>query len=95
MSGKSPSLLDDTFEILTIDPDGKKFDKGKPTPRLVGRFPLCRTLVSHCAMLMRCVRRAVSRVLGHSDFFGMDMVLDINSDIYPVKARHCAESHAL
>ena len=29
MSGKSPSLLDDTFEILTIDPDGKKFDKGQ------------------------------------------------------------------
>ena len=32
MSGKSPSLLDDTFEILTIDPDGKKFDKGEHTP---------------------------------------------------------------
>ena len=30
---------------------------------------------------------AVSRVLAHSDFFGMDMVLDINSDIYPVKVR--------
>ncbi len=37
---------------------------------------------------MCCVRRAVSRVLGHSDFFGMDMVLDINSDIYPVKVQH-------
>ena len=40
------------------------------------------------AILMCCVRRAVSRVLGHSDFFGMDMVLDINSDIYPVKVQH-------
>ena len=37
---------------------------------------------------MCCVWRAVSRVLGHSDFFGMDMVLDINSDIYPVKVQH-------
>ena len=32
MSGKSPSLLDDTFEIIAIDPDGKKFDKGEGPP---------------------------------------------------------------
>jgi len=54
MAGKSSNILDDTFEILEVDPDGKKFDK-------------------------------VSRVRGHSDFFGMDMLLDINVDIYPVK----------
>ena len=35
---------------------------------------------------------AVSRVLAHSDFFGMDMVLDINSDIYPVKVRSATTS---
>ena len=29
----------------------------------------------------------MSRVRGHSDFFGMDMLLDLNVDIYPVKVR--------
>lgn len=36
----SPLLFDDNFEVLVVDPDGRKFDKGKllmtsSTPNLV------------------------------------------------------------
>ena len=28
-SGRNKALLEDIFEILEVDPDGKKFDKGE------------------------------------------------------------------
>jgi DNA-directed RNA polymerase I, II, and III subunit RPABC3 len=48
-------LLDDIFEVLEVDPDGKKFDK-------------------------------VSRVTAHSQLYDMDLVLDVNVDLYPLQA---------
>lgn len=28
MAAKKPQILNDIFEVLELDPDGKKFDKG-------------------------------------------------------------------
>ncbi|KAL6785442.1 RPB8 [Auxenochlorella protothecoides x Auxenochlorella symbiontica] len=53
MAAKKVQVLNDIFEVLEIDPDGKKFDK-------------------------------VSRIRARSDLFEMDMLLDVNVDIYPV-----------
>ena len=33
---------------------------------------------------------AVSRIRAHSDMYEMDLLLDINSDLYPVEVRPCA-----
>lgn len=46
-------ILEDIFEVLEKDPDGKKFDK-------------------------------VSRIKCRSDLYEMDMILDVNVDIYPI-----------
>lgn len=51
----SQQILEDIFEILEVDPDGKKFDK-------------------------------VSRIKARSDLYEMDLILDINVDLYPVKS---------
>ena len=50
----SQQILEDIFEILEVDPDGKKFDK-------------------------------VSRIRARSDLYEMDLILDDNVDLYPVK----------
>ncbi|GAB4822226.1 hypothetical protein N2152v2_009272 [Parachlorella kessleri] len=47
-------ILDDIFEVLEKDPDGKKFDK-------------------------------VSRIKCRSDLYEMDLILDVNVDIYPIE----------
>ncbi|GMH12814.1 hypothetical protein Nepgr_014655 [Nepenthes gracilis] len=49
----APLLFEDTFDILRLDPDGKKFDK-------------------------------VTRIEGQSDKFDAYMLLDVNTDIYPI-----------
>ncbi|KAI8109567.1 hypothetical protein M9434_000849 [Picochlorum sp. BPE23] len=54
-TGSGSTFLEDTFEILEVDPDGKKFDK-------------------------------VSRIKARSDLYEMDLILDINVDVYPVKS---------
>ena len=30
MGSAQPKILEDVFEVLEVDPDGKKFDKGAP-----------------------------------------------------------------
>jgi DNA-directed RNA polymerase I, II, and III subunit RPABC3 len=54
-AGNTKTLLEDIFEVLEVDPDGKKFDK-------------------------------VSRIKARSDLYEMDLVLDVNVDLYPLKS---------
>ncbi|XP_045439710.1 DNA-directed RNA polymerases I, II, and III subunit RPABC3 isoform X6 [Pipistrellus kuhlii] len=49
-------LFEDIFDVKDIDPEGKKFDRGKRVSRL------------HC----------------ESESFKMDLILDVNIQIYPV-----------
>ncbi|GAB2266232.1 hypothetical protein Dimus_001252 [Dionaea muscipula] len=49
----APLLFEDTFEIVCVDPDGKKFDK-------------------------------VSRIEGRGNKFDAHILLDVNTDVYPI-----------
>lgn len=51
--GRQATVLEDIFEILDKDPDGKKFDK-------------------------------VSRIKAKGDLYEMDLLLDVNTDLYPM-----------
>lgn len=78
MRKKQGQHFADIFEVLEKDPDGKRFDKGAHR-----KFPF-----------LSCLRRilcrwavdvtAVSRIRAHSDMYEMDLLLDINADLYPV-----------
>lgn len=47
-------LADDVFEVMAVDPDGKKFDR-------------------------------VSRIQGKSENYDTKLLLDVNTEIYPLK----------
>ena len=89
----SRELFNDIFEVLEKDPDGKQFDKGSSlltlhacTALMDYHFEQKITMYSHDLQgNNNCAYLAVSRFRCHSDLFGMGLMLDINTDIYPVK----------
>lgn len=60
----SPILFEEIFEVRSVNPDGKAFEKGTFTI-----LPWS----------------AVTRFAATSVTYGMDMLIDINTDIYPLK----------
>jgi len=68
------TLFEDVCVVLEVDPDGKRFDKG----------PLAR----RCVRQLSDVRAAsVSRIRCRGDHSDAEVTVDVNVDIYPVKAR--------
>lgn len=85
---KNPQILQDIYEILEVDPDGKKFDKGTSGRCMQGQ----QQLVARCLFPLPppltppppSVALAVSRIKARGDLYEMDLVLDMNVDLYPV-----------
>ena len=67
----STNILEEYFEIKDINPDGKYFEKGS-----------CSFDVHNSSFSSHSV--AVSRLLCHGENYEMEMLVDINTDIYPV-----------
>jgi len=65
-------LFDDLFHVKDVDRDGKKFDRGV---LFNGRMSFSKT----------CVLSLVSRLFCESESFKMDLILDVNTQLYPVK----------
>ena len=74
-----PVVFEDIFEVLAADPGGKHFDKG------TGASITCQTslLLMAATELGRC-GCAVTRFQCHSDLYEMDLMMDINTSIYPL-----------
>lgn len=89
-------LFEDIFDVKTLNPDGKKFDRGAwrpggrlrpPPPAVSARaltVPLPPCHAAACSpppppppAVTRCVCKGVS--------YEMDMVLDVNTEVYPVR----------
>lgn len=70
-------LFQDIFDIKDLDPQGKRFDRGKKPLRTLqntsNEFGLTYFVV------------IVSRLVGRSENYEMDLTLDFNSEIYPLK----------
>jgi DNA-directed RNA polymerase I, II, and III subunit RPABC3 len=62
-------LFEDIFEVKDIDSGGKKFLRGK--------FEINFDLI----LLLFCL---VSRIFCESESFKMDLILDVNTQIYPM-----------
>lgn len=90
------ALLEDIFEVMEVDPDGKKFDKGMLV-LFNQRYVPCALPHSLSSPPRRCPSfwftapsfppsfpLVVSRIKARSDLYEMDLILDINVDIYPV-----------
>ncbi len=89
----SRELFNDVFEVLEKDPDGKQFDKGTSSKSDVACQPYQNKrplsyFVNDKFQFLLCI--TVSRLRCHSDLFGMGLMLDINTDIYPVKVLFCS-----
>lgn len=67
-------LLSDLFRIKDIDPNGKRFDRGK--------FQCC-----CCCWIdgWQALALLVSRLVGKSETYEMTVLLDYNSEIYPLE----------
>lgn len=79
-------LFEDIFEVLDKDPDGKHFDKGLASssrPRSVVTGKILEHAFVAPVTPLRC---AVSRFKCRSDLYEMDLLIDINVDIYPMEA---------
>lgn len=82
-------LFEDIFDVKDIDPDGKKFDRGEEQWDFAS---VSRTLVLNTVVYtshIMCVHfpsvfPAVSRLHCESESFKMDLILDVNTQIYPV-----------
>ncbi len=68
-------LFEDIFDVKDIDPDGPKFDRGS-----LDRLSVARDGLSHVFMLLF----QVSRLFCESESFKMDLILDVNTQIYPM-----------
>lgn len=81
-------LFEDIFQIIGIDADGKKFDKG--THASLSFFKSVHRFV----YLLSSVRPflAVSRIEARSEQFDMYMKLDVNTEVYPM---HAGEKFAM
>lgn len=96
-------LFEDIFDVKTLNPDGKKFDRGawRPggrlrAPPLSARaltvpLPADHLLAPRLAMLLLAPHRppppppAVTRCVCKGVSYEMDMVLDVNTEVYPVR----------
>lgn len=83
----SAVLFEDIFEVLVVDPDGKRFDKGKILKNSIQNRALNssmhmfvpRAFNSHAPF-------AVSRFKCKGDLYEMDLTLDVNVELYPLEA---------
>ena len=76
-------LFDDVFLVKDVDHDGKKFDKG---------------IGAYFEILQLLIFWQVSRIECRSEHYDMDLILDVATDIYPMKAEdrfHCVLSSTL
>ena len=74
-----PVVFEDIFEVLAADPGGKHFDKG------TGALSTCQNSLFLMAAPELCsCGCAVTRFQCHSDLYEMDLMLDINTSIYPL-----------
>lgn len=66
-------LFEDIFDVKDIDPEGKKFERGKfVTPCTSNKIAFASNLYT------------VSRLFCESESFKMDLILDVNTQLYPV-----------
>lgn len=65
-------LFQDIFDIKDLDPQGKRFDRGK-----------IEWLNQALSKMLNF--KLVSRLIGRSENYEMDLTLDFNSEIYPLK----------
>lgn len=65
-------LFQDIFDIKDLDPQGKRFDRGK-----------IEWLNQALSKMLNF--KLVSRLIGRSENYEMDLTLDFNSEIYPFK----------
>lgn len=98
-------LFEDIFDVKDIDPDGKKFDRGKELWVQLTRTSLtqiyvimswnvkkkkwpelqsCPVSTTHRLFIFTRLFLAVSRLHCESESFKMDLILDVNTQIYPV-----------
>lgn len=68
-------LFEDIFDVKDIDPDGKKFERGRMKRITISTNTSC---YNHSLSLV------VSRLFCESESFKMDLILDVNSQLYPV-----------
>ena len=80
-------LFEDIFDIKDIDPEGKKFDRGKRSAFDSGIFKLT-AIVSPLICLFR---PPVSRLHCESESFKMELILDVNTQAYPVELGKSSE----
>ena len=71
-------LFEDIFEVLRLNPDGKKFDKGIIIICFL-RFYASKLFSLKLELLV------VTRVEAKSETCDMFMHLDVNSEVYPIK----------
>jgi DNA-directed RNA polymerase I, II, and III subunit RPABC3 len=89
MGSAQPKILEDVFEVLEVDPDGKKFDKGAPPLPAAAAARRLHTTPPTSSSLTPApspTRRAVSRLRARSDLYELDLLLDVNVDLFPVAA---------
>jgi DNA-directed RNA polymerase I, II, and III subunit RPABC3 len=80
MAATSSSIVfDDIFTITAIDKDGKKFDRGTSVQCL--RTQRC--YADNCLLFVKPI--LVSRLFAHSLNYDMDLTLDYNIELYPLK----------
>ena len=76
-------LFEDIFDVKDIDPDGPKFDRGSisffKTFLFIFFVSLC--LLFELILLLNVI---VSRLFCESESFKMDLILDVNTQIYPM-----------
>lgn len=72
-------LFEDIFEVLRLNPDGKKFDKGIIIIICFLRFYASKLFSLILELLV------VTRVEAKSETCDMFMHLDVNSEVYPIK----------
>ena len=83
-------LFEDIFEVLDKDPDGKHFDKGAASELQQATGCVQRHALEHAfAVPVTWLRCAVSRFRCRSDLYEMDLLIDINVDIYPMEVSIC------
>lgn len=90
-----PVVFEDIFEVLATDPGGKHFDKGGPAGiTCYGLSAMTFTdsdEADGCLLTLnvRCFCFAVTRFHCHSDLYEMDLMLDVNTSIYPLQVASC------
>lgn len=81
-------LFEDIFDVKDIDPDGKKFERGNGGP--VGAactecegLVFSREAITNTGSLL-FLPPPVSRLFCESESFKMDLILDVNTLLYPI-----------